>query len=806
MRKLKLSALIIIALVAFQNRLSAQCGDCLGFISATVTDTLVCQGGVVQITSQGSPAAYYNDFNTMTLGVGWSSNATPQFNNPCDPPLDGTPYLWMGNSTSFPRTLETIDMNVSGGGNISFDFDMATQGFASPCEGPDLTVEGVYLDFSTDGGGSWINIFYFQPDAGGTTGPYLTWANYSFPIPPEAQTQCTRFRWNQASNSTEDFDHWGVDNIQIGPSAGGPYTLYWQGNPLFPTDTTTSLNVTADTTMILVLQTVADTCYDTISIHVIPLPNAALSITNPYCVADPVVFNATGSTPSADITNYLYDLDNNGTYEVTTPGSVYNAPGTFENTAGNKVVHMIIQTAEPGCTDTIVTTVQIYNLPTVGLSAVDPTVCLYNDAAFSALAFMFNASGQSSTVANYEWDFNFDGTIDTSGTSLSNTTYHFPGTGTYPVVVTVTSSVGCERLDTVSVTIVDIPHGNIVAPQVCGNLPASFSFNNTGLPVSTYGWNFGDLTTLTDVSTASAPTYQYPASGTYPIVLIAGTSDGCLDTLFTTVTIAPLPAGTITNTDQCQGLDEIFVFAQTSSDTIVTYAWTFPAGTPSSSSTASPTVSFGFGGTVNVSVIVTNQEGCMDTVNSSFIVHPTPSADFAVYPVCISRFTFDPFISPTDSSVTLNWDLGDGTIILNADTNVFNHVYPAAGDYLASMTITSQYGCTNFDSAFVHVDDTMMIIMPNVLVQSSTMGNDRVDMDVVYPDFNLCVEYTYTVFDRWGVQVYQTTNDPYNPDVNCGSCFKGKAKNGATLTPGVYFYVMQGNYNIVKSGSITIFE
>jgi hypothetical protein len=79
-------------------------------------------------------------------------------------------------------------------------------------------------------------------------------------------------------------------------------------------------------------------------------------------------------------------------------------------------------------------------------------------------------------------------------------------------------------------------------------------------------------------------------------------------------------------------------------------------------------------------------------------------------------------------------------------------------------------------------------------------------MEVIKPKFNLCVEYTLTVFDRWGVKVYEAYNDPYNPDLYCNDCFKGKTEGGNLLSPGVYHYVLKGAYQLENHGFITIFD
>lgn len=813
----------------YTNFLSAQCT-----VNASASPYALCAGDSSQVSTVTTVlGTYYTfDFNDNSLPPGWTIIGGATFDTIplcAYPTLDNSSFYWSSTSTVTPQ-IQTADLNVIAGGTINFEFRFAGNSSVGPCETADQYNEGVVLEYSTDAGATWNLVVYFcsvpaggpwdfvggypqtlltiptstTPGNGnGSTGIFDVWAPYVIPIPPAAQTVSTRFRWRQPNSSGSCCDNWGLENINI---AAQPnlYYLWENGLSGFGAGSQTLYNITSDTCLTVFVNdtTTGYICYDTVCISVDSLPNLMLTYSNPYCVGELVTLDATLSDPG--IVDYQWDLDHNGTFEITSASPVYPAAGSF-TTAGNYLITFQGITAN-GCQGSMDTVVQVYNNPTVGLSVVDPTVCLYDTADFNGLAFMFNPSGQTSTVANYSWDYNLDGTSDASGAGLNSTSHFFPGVGTYPVVLTVTSSIGCVTVDTVSVTIVDIPHGNIVAPQVCGNLPASFSFNNTGLPVTTYGWNFGDLTTTTDVSSASNPSYLYPTPGTYPVVLIAGTGDGCLDTLFSTINIAPLPAGNITNTDVCQGLNETFVFSQTSPDTIVAYDWMFPGGSPSTANTASPTVSFGGGGTVNVSVVVTNQEGCVDTIVAPFIVHPTPDPSFGVYPICISRFTFDPTTNPDDNTVTIDWNLGDGTIISNTDTTYFNHIYSQAGDYTVSLTVTTQDGCVNTDSTIVHVDDSLFIVMPNVLVQSSSVGNDRIDMDQISPSFNLCVEYTYTIFDRWGVQVYQAKNDPYNPDLYCDGCFKGKATNGATLTPGVYFYVMQGNYNIVKSGSITIFE
>lgn len=159
------------------------------------------------------------DFNTSNFGPGWSSTpGATNFSNPCSPGgVDGTPHAWMDNNTSVPRTLKSASYDLSmatAGVTICFDMLFATQGDAAPCEGPDEPDEGVFLQYSTDGGTTWVTIHYFDPNGGND--PMLTnWNNWCFQVPAVAITSNTMFQWHQTADSGADYDHWGIDNVQI---------------------------------------------------------------------------------------------------------------------------------------------------------------------------------------------------------------------------------------------------------------------------------------------------------------------------------------------------------------------------------------------------------------------------------------------------------------------------------------------------------------------------------------------------------------------------------------------------------------
>jgi gliding motility-associated-like protein len=210
-----LSALFVMAL---NQPVQAQCE-----ITATVyVDTLVC-GQCVSLYAfgQGQGQSVFNETFNSGAPSGWAFTSQAQFNNPCSPGgVDGTSHIWMGNNTGVPRILRTLPLNFStatAGATICFDMLFAEQtgdAASAPCEGPDEPDEGVSLQYSIDGGTTWVNINYFDPN-GGSDPQLINWNNWCFQIPAAALTSNTIIRWFQDNDSGADYDHWGIDNVSI---------------------------------------------------------------------------------------------------------------------------------------------------------------------------------------------------------------------------------------------------------------------------------------------------------------------------------------------------------------------------------------------------------------------------------------------------------------------------------------------------------------------------------------------------------------------------------------------------------------
>lgn len=431
-----------------------------------------------------------------------------------------------------------------------------------------------------------------------------------------------------------------------------------------------------------------------------------------------------------------------------------------------------------------------------GVSLCDTLFSCEGDTLIDTLTFLAPEAGQITTLTASSASPDFSVLNITNG-NTATIIYQIIGITPGTIDFTVTATDDGVPVQSVGYTfsVYVAPLSSVPLPIITGDTLLCPG-HNAFLEVTNATYDEILWSTGSDSSSTNAPT-----AGLYTVVATNGL---CSKSASVNITFVPGPEIYIMDSTACSATSVLFnSFAP--NDIISSYSWNFGAGSPSTSTDSTPTVIFPGLGSFPVSLTVTNPEGCTSTVNRIFNVLNGPSMTMGIYPICISRFTFDPS-GAGDSTWVIDWFMGDGSAFLDQDSSQFNYIYPLPGTYDVTMIVTNAEGCTDSLTQQVIVEDTLTINMPNVLIQSSAAGNNKFDMQVIKPNFNLCVEYTFVVFDRWGLKVYEAYNDPYNPDLFCADCFQGKTEGGTNLSPGVYYYLLQGNYKVEDHGFITIFD
>ncbi|HYC29405.1 MAG TPA: PKD domain-containing protein, partial [Chitinophagaceae bacterium] len=217
--------------------------------------------------------------------------------------------------------------------------------------------------------------------------------------------------------------------------------------------------------------------------------------------------------------------------------------------------------------------------------------------------------------------------------------------------------------------------------------PALVKFKNetTGDGLLNYSWDFGDG----QKNTATDPSHNYTANGSYTVKLIARSSMGCSDTATKSnmVHVGTKPAFVMPDT-VCAG--QAVQFSNTSFPVPVQSQWSFGDGTVSTAIHAIKT--YTLPGKFIVRLVSTSA-GCKDSIVKTIVVMPKPAADFEANArlFCSAPATVS-FQSKAIGILKHLWLFGDGKT-----SNALNpvHTYTSTGKYTVTLIVTNASGCSD---------------------------------------------------------------------------------------------------------------
>ena len=469
--------------------------------------------------------------------------------------------------------------------------------------------------------------------------------------------------------------------------------------------TPTHTYVTSGTYNASLMVTTTDGCVDSVSksVTVFPKPLADFTFTN-KCNGTAVPFNSTSTINSPGvIAAWNWNFGDNTFATGSSTSHTYSNPGNYNVT--------LIVNSSNSCSDTSVHQISVFNNPVVSFT--------HNDVCFGdTMHFTDNSSVSTpAAIANYLWTFG-----DGGATSNLQTPVRFYATpGTYNVTLVATTADGCANAISNPVNAFDAPTAGYIFNNTC--LIASAQFTNTTLSptmgtTASWSWNFGDGSPLS--SNVLSPSHIYPSPGNYQVTLITHSSNlGCPDTLKDSITVFPMPVAKFAFTDVCFNQTVDFNDSSTvSNGTITGWSWDFGDATPLVTDQHTNHIYSTFG-TFNVTLIVTSNSGCKDTIAKSVVVHPLPAVHYSTFNVCdgsIVYFTDFSTIPSTDTIQSYKWDFGDSSPF-NINQNP-SHLYAAAGFNVVKLVVVSNFGCSDSISK-------ISIINPNPVVDfiaSDTVG------------------------------------------------------------------------------------
>jgi PKD repeat protein len=441
-------------------------------------------------------------------------------------------------------------------------------------------------------------------------------------------------------------------------------------------------------------------------------------------------------------------------------------------------VEMIARSAN-NCADTATEIVTVY-------PSIDATFITVPSEGCNPLTVVMETTpgGES-----YDWDYG-DGNAESGNFVLSHTYTNTTGDAvTYTASLTTTSFYGCLDTKTMEITVYPLPTTNFSVDPVMQTYPdATVTFTNLTPQGSwTYEWDFGDGNT----SVEESPVHVYADPNVYEVSLKA-LAGQCSDSISHPVTInpaIPIAAFEVPAPD-CAPLTHTFV---NNSQYATSYEWDFKElGTKRFEK--NPEITFPSPGIYQVTLTVYGPGGS-DRISELITVKLTPTAYANIAPPRV--FIGSNVTTFNLSSDTLNpkyaWDWGDGTPV---DTTYKpGHVYEESGKYTVTLTVTNDNACSHsYSYKYIEVEPGGEIRFPTAFRPNPDAPADPTrkpgdaSNEVFFPGIYQQVrEYQLTIYNRWGEQIFQTT------DINTGwnGWIYGNKK---PAEQGVYIWVVKGKY------------
>lgn len=359
---------------------------------------------------------------------------------------------------------------------------------------------------------------------------------------------------------------------------------------------------------------------------------------------------------SAEATSYQWNFGDGNESAVASPVHTYTMDGTYIvtlvalNTCGADTATQAISVITP------------------------PTAMITLDTVEGCLPFVANPESLASANSTALLWTAPGATPATSADAKPEFTY--TDTGTYWLYLEASNAAGTS-IDSVAVEVLGLPSPAFTA-EVAG---LGVTLTNNSHSALQYNWAFGDGNTSDEAN----PTHVFSTFGDYPITLTAINDCGQADTTIVVTVLIPAPSAAF-EVDHTVGCSPLEVSFSNTSQFGEDFEWSFPGGSPETSTSENPTVVYQEAGSYSVALIASNTSGT-DTVSMTglIVVGEAPEADFAY---SIDGATVS-FVNATIGADELLWLFGDGSTS-NSANPVYD--YGTAGTFAATLIAANECG------------------------------------------------------------------------------------------------------------------
>ncbi|MDP4264543.1 MAG: PKD domain-containing protein [Bacteroidota bacterium] len=536
--------------------------------------------------------------------------------------------------------------------------------------------------------------------------------------------------------------------------------------------------VTLSVTSAIGCPTVTNTHIATHTVVINQLPTANFTISLPGCAGQGVTFTDASAANSGTLVKWTWDYG-----DATNAILITGTPFVHTYAAVNTYNASLQVETDKGCVSTLFPKSVIINqVPDAGFIA--PVVCVNDVLA----PFTDTSRITAGSITGWNWNFGDpNANAGNPNTSvLQNPTHHYTQPGNYTAQLVSTSNTGCKDTITHSV----IVNGGVLTPRfavqntsaLCSNkditIKDASSINAGNILKVEIFWDPADNTIkTTDNAPVAGATYTHtypefgsPATKTYTVRYIVYSGLTCSNTYTQDITLLATPQLAFNSVIPVCSNQPAFQLTGVQLQNGLPGSGAFSGAGVSATGLFDPSVAGA--GSHDITYTYTANNGCVNSVDQSVIVNPTPVADAGPDKVVLEGgfVVLTPQLI-TGIPVSYTWTPPAG---LNNPTIANAQASPPT-DFTYTLTVTSDKGCSTSDDVFIKLLKSPVI--PNIFSPNGDGVHDKWVIDYLdsYPG---CV---VQIYNRYGQMVQRFVNytTPWDGTIN-----------GKDAPVGTYYYII----------------
>jgi gliding motility-associated-like protein len=241
---------------------------------------------------------------------------------------------------------------------------------------------------------------------------------------------------------------------------------------------------------------------------------------------------------------------------------------------------------------------------------------------------------------------------------------------------------------------------------------------------------------------------EFSSPGNFLLQFTEQTSNGCSSSREIEITVNPLPSVSFTTDNMCVNQETRFLNTSNSQSEIVSCMWLLPNY---QFETENLNFTFFNIGQFPVSLEMTDENGCFNSLTKMVDIKNPPLADFYFTPSTIS--TLNPEFEITNMSVEGDymWDFDGQDYSYNYEPV---HYFDSAGWHSITLFVQDESGCIDSLTKEILMEVDMIMYMPNAFTPNSNSTNDRFGPSGF--QFEKITSFHMQILNKWGEIIFES--------------------------------------------------